>query len=405
MGKQAIDISPKESPFTPGRPVPVEYFVARHKEIERFHRAIRQTASGRNENLFITGKRGIGKSSLAEFMQYVAEKEYSFVGTHCHLSGVKSLEEMAAVVFEQLLEDCTDRALFDKLKSLFAQYIKGITLFGVNVEFTKDKAEQESLLRNFLPALRKVHESIAENGHKALMLVLDDLNGITDLPEFAHFLKSFVDGLATSRRPFPLLLILVGTPERRYDIVRHNESVARIFDIIELLPMNRDESKEFFSTVFGRQKITVDAKAMDYMVKFSAGYPMLMHEIGDAVFWQDVDANISESDAKRGIMEAARTVGHKYIDPQVVKVLKSKIYASILWKLGKKLPLGAAFERKSLLKEVGEREQKNLDNFLKKMRTLGIIDDAEVRGEYKFVNPLYHLYLWYEAKEQEQPNS
>ena len=33
------------------------------------------------------------------------------------------------------------------------------------------------------------------------------------------------------------------------------------------------------------------------------------------------------------------------------------------------------------------------------MRILGIIDDAEVRGEYKFVNPLYHLYLWYEAKQ------
>ena len=59
-----VGIGIKESPFTPGRPVPVEYFVARQKEIERLKRAIVQTISGRNENVFITGARGIGKSPL-----------------------------------------------------------------------------------------------------------------------------------------------------------------------------------------------------------------------------------------------------------------------------------------------------------------------------------------------------
>ena len=50
----SADIAIKESPFTPGKPVPVDYFMARHEEIERLERTIRQTASGRNENVFIT---------------------------------------------------------------------------------------------------------------------------------------------------------------------------------------------------------------------------------------------------------------------------------------------------------------------------------------------------------------
>ena len=50
------------------------------------------------------------------------------------------------------------------------------------------------------------------------------------------------------------------------------------------------------------------------------------------------------------------------------------------------------------MKAVGEKEKKNLDNFLNRIKKLGLVDDAEVRGEYTFVNPLYHLYLWFEAK-------
>lgn len=88
------EITAKESPFSPGRPVQPEYFVARIAEIQRLERAIRQTLAGRNENIFITGERGIGKSSLARFVRYVAEKEYNLVGTHCCLGGIANLQEM-----------------------------------------------------------------------------------------------------------------------------------------------------------------------------------------------------------------------------------------------------------------------------------------------------------------------
>ena len=83
------EITAKESPFSPGQPVQPEYFVARIKEIQRLERAIRQTISGRNENVFITGQRGIGKSSLALFIRHLAEKEHRLIGSHCYLGGVR----------------------------------------------------------------------------------------------------------------------------------------------------------------------------------------------------------------------------------------------------------------------------------------------------------------------------
>jgi AAA+ ATPase superfamily predicted ATPase len=121
----------KESPFTPGKPVPVEYFVARFDEIKRLERAIRQTRSGRNENVFITGERGIGKSSLAGFIQHLAEKEYNFIGAHCFLGGVRDLESMVKEIFQRLFQEINDKTIFDNLKNIFGKYIKGITLFGM----------------------------------------------------------------------------------------------------------------------------------------------------------------------------------------------------------------------------------------------------------------------------------
>ncbi|MBI5182781.1 MAG: ATP-binding protein [Nitrospinae bacterium] len=399
------EIVTKESPFTPGRPVPIEYFVARIKEIERLERAIKQTSSGRNENIFITGERGIGKSSLAGFVRYLAEKK-NFIGSHCFLGGVRDLEGMIRVIFQRILQQITDKSLFDRLKQIFSKYIKRITLFDIEVEFTKDSSELRTLLDNFLPVLRKIHETV-KDVKQGIILILDDLNGITDVPEFSQFLKSFVDELATSNNSLPLLLILVGIPERRDDLIKHQPSVARIFDIVDLPPMSKDESTQFFKIMFDKQGISIDQEAISLMIELSGGFPMLMHEVGDAVFWVNTDNRIDGKDAVGGILEAAKNVGKKYLDPQIYRAIGSETYRTILRKISE-LPLGTTFQRKKILEKITNDERKTFDNFLQRIKKLGIICETEQRGEYRFINQLYHLYVGLEAfgakKEKKHPN-
>jgi predicted ATPase len=62
------------NPFYPGQPVPVEYFTGRMKEIQRIIRAIEQVENGKPQAVFLTGEYGIGKSSLAGFLNFFAEK-------------------------------------------------------------------------------------------------------------------------------------------------------------------------------------------------------------------------------------------------------------------------------------------------------------------------------------------
>ena len=68
-------MSPESSPFRPGQPVPIEFFVGRVNEIERLHGMVKASTRGRFKIGFVSGERGIGKSSLASFVRFLSERE------------------------------------------------------------------------------------------------------------------------------------------------------------------------------------------------------------------------------------------------------------------------------------------------------------------------------------------
>ena len=141
----------------------------------------------------------------------------------------------------------------------------------------------------------------------------------------------------------------------------------------------------------------VEEKAMESMVMFSSGLPILMHEIGDAIFWQATDEIVDEKEALNGIYEAADRVGKKYLDPKVYSAIRSKRYRSILRKLGKR-PLFVSFKKSDIESKLNANEKKVFTNFLRKMRELGVIipDKEGERGSYGFANMLYPIYIWME---------
>jgi hypothetical protein len=127
---------PKEtsSPFTPGIPVPVEFFVGRMTEIERLRAKLTNATSGRIDVAFLLGERGIGKSSLASFARVLAERQHQALGVHAFLGGVVSLEDMVQSVFDCLLKVSVGTSWFDDIKQLFGKHMRSVDLFGVNIE-------------------------------------------------------------------------------------------------------------------------------------------------------------------------------------------------------------------------------------------------------------------------------
>jgi len=389
------------SPFTPGTPVPLELFVGRSAQIESLQRYARQACSGRQENVFLSGDRGIGKSSLARFASQLCSKEHNMLGIHVFLGGVSAIDELVRRVFEQLLKETHRQPWFDKIKGLFGKYIRNVGLFGISVEFAPAADQLNGLIREFPAALKTVVETIGDQTN-GLFIVLDDINGLANQREFAEWYKSLVDDVATRGWNVPLLLMLCGLPEIRDSLSNFQPSLMRIFRVVEIERLTDKDVSEFLREAFGTRNMQVAPDAMMAMVAYSGGLPTLMHEIGDATYWCDTDGRIEQPDAFKGIILAAEEVGKKYLDPKVYRAIRSERYRTILGKLAS--PPTETAEFNFVKREVEERlnpqEKKVFHNFLRRMSKLGVIEADKERGKgaYRFVNPIFPTYIYMQSR-------
>jgi hypothetical protein len=389
------NISKGKSPFYPGQPVPTEFFIGRMDEIQRTARTIGQVELGKPQASFLTGEYGIGKSSLAGFMRDYAERNNHLIGIHVFLGGADAIEEVATKTVEAVIKSqIYEPTITEKIRNSLSKYIGKQDLFGFNINFEALKADAPNLSHGYLPFLCNLFDKIKENGIKGIVLILDEINGITRNPQFAHFIKSLVDENALSRNPLPLMLMLCGVEERRREMIQHHEPIERIFDIVEIKPMSHGEIMDFFNKSFSSVSMQVQDRAMALLCYYSAGFPKFMHPIGDAIFWIDKDGIVDEDDAINGIFIATEEIGKKFVDQQVYKALKSKDYHMILSKLGK-MNLAPSFKKNEIEKQIplSTNEKRKFNNFLQRMKKLNVLKSGDERGEYIFNSHLVRLYI------------
>lgn len=388
-------MSKERSPFSPGKPVSPELFAGRREQVGLLDRAVRQAASGSPQYLFITGERGIGKSSLASYGLELAKREYAFVGAHALLGSADSVEEACRRLYESLVAQISEKPLLDKAREVFGKYVRKVDLFGIGLEFKDDEQTRANLARNFLPLLAQAGEAFREAGRKGILLVADDLNGISGDPRFARFVKSTVDQIAVGpMRDFPWLLVLVGVGQRMNDLKAHQPSVDRIFQPIELSLMDVKTARSFYEQAFRSAEHAWDPDALGFMSSVTGGFPVMWHEVGDAVFWADEDQYVSMGDAAAGVTAAAQNVGTKYLRSPLYDELRSPVYRNILAYVAGSLRTRSTIRRSEARRQLPKKEANNFDNFITKMRKLGVLRLVPgKRGEYEFTNSLFMFYV------------
>ena len=383
------------SPFTPGQPVPPEFFVGRTEQVQTLLDLIYQTLSGRLEVVFVGGERGIGKTSLAQFVRWYVEQKFGIVGTYVHLGGVRDIEETVRRSIERLAQESMGKSWYQRLMDL-VKHIRQVDLFGVTLEFRPPTDLLSAAVRHFPQTLKQLFNALKDNA-KGLLFVWDDINGLAQSKEFADWLKSLFDETVMTK--IPVSIILVGLEEMRVALIRNNESLARLIFPLSIPLWSESECSQFFREAFKRVNVQVKDEALEMMVDFSGGHPALAHEIGDAVFRVDDDVVIDNGDAIKGIELAAEIVGLKYLEPQVYREIRSERYREILRILASD-PQNWSFKRANIIQRLNQNERRVFDNFLRRMQRLGIIEPDEEGGRsaYRFRNLLHFFYFGLEAQ-------
>ncbi|MGB0678358.1 MAG: AAA family ATPase [Polyangiales bacterium] len=347
------------SPFLPGQPVPPELFVGRQAQIQRIvERGAGQVAAGKPVAMFVEGEYGIGKSSLANYTRLLAEKQHGLHGVYVTLGGAQSLDDLTVPLMDGALSSkALEPSRSDKVRAWLAKYVGQQSLFGVtlNLEALQKDAPALTSPLGLLRFLRALFAQLEDTGVRGLFLVLDEINGISREPEFAHLIKGIVDGNAVDTQPLPLLLMLCGVEERRRDMLQAHPPIDRIFDVVEIPAMDRDESEAFFAKAFASVDLAIETEAVEQLAYFAQGMPKVMHALGDEAFWVDQDGIIDAADASNAVLLAAKEIGKKFVDQQVVQALRSQDYHAILTKLVCGEPMAMHFDRQTLLSYTNTR--------------------------------------------------
>ena len=389
-------MNPESSPFRPGQPVPTEFFVGRTKEIERLRGMVRGSARGRFGIGFVSGERGIGKSSLAAFVRRLVEGDRDAIGCHVFLGGVQGLREMLRRSFDRLLKESIDRPWHRQVREFFGNRVRQVGLFGVTLELDLSDSDLAAIEHDFVPSVQRLLLELEEH-KKSLFLILDDINGLAQSDDFANWLKSAVDEIATSADPTRLCVLVVGLDERRQELVERQPSLDRVFELIDIEPWSDDEVRAFYRNSFRLANATISELDLRHLVRYTGGLPVLAHEIGDAVWRAARTREIRTADVMTGITAAADVIGRKLLEPRIFRAVRSERYRAILRRIA--ATPRTRFTRAELLGQLPDEEKRVLDAFLRRMKTLGALEsDPEVRGGYRFPNRLHALYFYAEAR-------
>lgn len=391
------------SPFFPDQPVPVELFMGRAAQIDHLMtRAVGQVAEGKPVTVFLEGEYGIGKTSVARFAQWLAERDRGLLGIYATLERAESIDDVGAAVLEATLRSgAYNPKLGERIREGMARFVGQQSLFGVTVHAEALRKEAPNVARGLLPFLGQTLDRVRADGARGIFLVLDEINGIAGNPRFAPFLKGVVDSnaaISLGKPTLPLLLMLSGVAERRRELIAQHEPVGRIFDVVRIDRMTEEEMAGFFRKAFESVRMQVEPAALDVMTHYAAGFPKIMHLIGNAAYWVDQDGRIDKADADRAVLVAAEEVGTRYVNQQVYAALKSADYRSILAKIARMGPDTMAFQKTEVAKGLTDTEKRKFNNFLQKMKRLGVLRSGEVQGEYVFNVKMVRLYIWLDSR-------
>lgn len=272
-----------ENPFEPGRSVSPDKFKGREENIKKILRNMNKARKGSVQHYFLTGNKGMGKTSLAEFVKEYVEINYGMIGIYVSNKGNNSLNSLISSIIQAFLNKIPRDSLKDKVKNLFAS-IESIEIRGTRVNFKPSKSLILDIEKDFPYYLNQLIKDLPSNN--GIFLVIDDINGLSESKKFVDWYKVFADTIEVNRNDFnlPLYILFAAYPDKFDSLVFEEPSFGRIFHYDEIDRLSDLEVKEFFRDTFATVNKEISENSLELLSYFSGGIPLIMQEIGYSIY-------------------------------------------------------------------------------------------------------------------------
>lgn len=306
---QAISIRPEDTkatdqisiyrnPFDPYNPINNPQKFAGRK------RYIHEAASAlvNNNNILITGERGIGKSSLANQMVYIAEGDnYLLDKTGIKLEEVKNLDYAAISI-----RGHKNMSIMEMAGNIIREYVKKYDLdekkqieHEIDLKIYKSKIKNiitnkgyDNLLDLFNYDIIKIHDIL--NRKSGLLVLIDEIENFNHSVNFAGFIKNINEYFVTERKR--ITFIISGIQCSITDLFLQHPSFLRLFKPIELKELSPIESYELLDIFMSEQRKRITSYAKSRISQIATGLPVNLQLLGYYSYQIDSNNNITKED-------------------------------------------------------------------------------------------------------------
>lgn len=396
----------KFNPFRPNSIVAPGMFCGRYQEIRSVEQCLFQTKHGNPQHFLIEGERGIGKSSLMLFAEWMAKGQFQAEGANKFNFMVISLELKSGSDLLEFIQKMASAIKFeiDRIEQL-KTCAKGVWDFLTNweimgVKYNKKKSELDPF--SAIEELAKVLGDTIHSGKDIIdgVLILideaDKADADTRLGEFIKLITERLTKIGCEKVCFGL----AGLPDLIPRLRESHESSLRLFQILSLGVLTPDERSQVINKGLGVAKekseidISITPEAMKMISTLSEGYPHFIQQFAYDSFEEDKDNSIGEQDVLGGAFKengALQQLGHKYFHKQYFDQIASPDYRRVLHCLAESLD--GWVSRKEMLQSTGLIAH-TLDNALRALKDRNIIFISEdQKGLYRLPNKSFAVWI------------
>lgn len=165
-----------DSPFEPSHPVKPEFFKGRDDVIRKILRYFNKILRGEVQHFFLTGNKGMGKTSIAEFIINEV-KEYDTATIYISNKDNNSIETLSSRIIQEIINLYPHDTKKNKLKKMFGEHVSEISIIGNKIKFQLSDESKKDVKENFLEYINIAYEELKDK-YKGLIIIIDDINGI-----------------------------------------------------------------------------------------------------------------------------------------------------------------------------------------------------------------------------------
>lgn len=396
----------KINPFKPNSPSRPGMFVGRIPEIKKIETALVQTKANRCQSFLLMGERGIGKTSLLNYVRYLAEGAITVEGEKLNflVIDIDLSKDTTQIGLIKKIEIALKRkiAKSEQTKKVFTDIWSFLTkIEAAGIKFSNEKEiDVDIFFEEFSYSLADTINRLTKQGNisafdasfDGLLILIDESDNASEALDLGTFVKLLTERLQKegSER---LMFGISGLPKTKEILFHSHPSSIRIFEELNLDRLQPDEVKRVLSSVFAESeklnghRTLIDEKAENTLIEFSEGFPHFIHQYGYSAFEESDGRTITYDNVIMGAFDkngALECIGNKYYQADYYNKIKADSYRQVLIIMSEHLD---GWVTKKQIKEKFNGTDAILANALKALQDRNIIlSKAGSRGTYRLLD-------------------